>query len=280
MKRIIAALDGLHYSTITRDYSIQLTKNSDAHLTAIFLDDMTNTSYKIYNLVVKEGVSEKKIKSYKEKDKITRINASHDFDSEAKKAGVQYNLQHDKFIALNELLHESTFADLLIIDSKESLSHHTEQSPTRFIKDLLSDVQCPVLLISQEYVPLKKVILLYDGSPSSVFAIKMFEYIMMPLNEHLSVELLTVNGMEDDLHLPDHKRMKAFLKAHFKNVTYTILKGLAETEITTHVQHQGKETLLVLGAYGRTALSNWFKSSLSGVLLKQTKLPMFITHYR
>ena len=81
-------------------------------------------------------------------------------------------------ISLPELLHESIYADLLIIDSKETLTHYEEEVPTRFIRDLLTDVQCPVLLVPQKYKPVKKIVLLFDGEPSSVHAIKMFSYIL------------------------------------------------------------------------------------------------------
>ncbi|HMX79619.1 MAG TPA: universal stress protein, partial [Ferruginibacter sp.] len=64
MKRIIAAFDGLKYSTSTRDYSIALAKAGNMHLTAVFLDDFSYTSYKVYELITEEGVSEKKLRQF------------------------------------------------------------------------------------------------------------------------------------------------------------------------------------------------------------------------
>jgi hypothetical protein len=280
MNHFIAAFDGLRYSLHTRDAAIEITQNAGAYLSAIFLDDLSNTSYKIYQLIEKEGVSEKKLLSYKSKDFQQRIQSAKDFETVAHAAGIHFNIHHDKRIAINELIHESSFADLLIVDSKETLTHYSEKSPTRFIKDLLRGVQCPVLLVSQTYTTPTKVVFLYDGSPSSIYAIKMFDYLLKPIYKDITVELLTVKGMEEDLHLPDHKLMKEFIKLRYQKPVYTILKGLAETEIINFVQQLPKSTLLVLGAYGRSIVSNWFKSSLSGGILKETSLPMFIAHYR
>jgi hypothetical protein len=56
---------------------------------------------------------------------------------------------HDRNIAIQELKHESIYT-LLIIDSKETLTHYTEKLPTRFIRDLLSDAQCPVLIVPKK----------------------------------------------------------------------------------------------------------------------------------
>lgn len=80
MKKIIAAFDGLKYSGSTRDYAIYLAKQTNTHLVGIFMDDPTYTSYKIYELITKEVVSENKVKNFEAKDKITRTAAAENFE--------------------------------------------------------------------------------------------------------------------------------------------------------------------------------------------------------
>ena len=84
MKKIIAAFDGLKFSQSTLDYSINMAKQTNAYLAGVFLDDFTYTSYKIYDLVGKEGVTEQQLKDYTEKDDqddryyhINAANAAH-----------------------------------------------------------------------------------------------------------------------------------------------------------------------------------------------------------
>lgn len=278
MKKIIAAFDGLKYSKNTRDYSIELSRLSGAHLTGVFLDDMTYTSFKIYDLIVKDGVSEKRLSKYKHGDAQKRAQSSIDFESCCRKARVEFNVHHDRDVALNEVLHESVFADLLIIDSKETLTHYDEKIPSRFIKNLLADSNCPVMLVQSEYTPINKLIFFYNGSPASVFAIKMFSC-MFPVFENSSVELISVKAIEDNLHISDNKLLNEFMRIHFKKTTYTVLKGIPETEIRQCLKDQPENTLIVLGAYGRSAVSRWFRSSLADFLLKETKLPVFIAHH-
>ncbi len=45
---------------------------------------------------------------------------------------------------MQELLHESIYADLLIIQSRETLTHYPEEPPTRFVRELLEGVQCGI----------------------------------------------------------------------------------------------------------------------------------------
>lgn len=278
MKKIIAALDGLKFSESTKDYAIQLAKQSSAHLVGVFLDDPAYHSYKIYELVKAEGgFSEAKQKRLEEKDTKTRETAVKKFKDACQNAGLAYTVHHDRNIAIQRLLHESIYADLLVIDSSETLTPYHEKIPTGFVRDLLTNVQCPVLVVPHKFKPISKLILLYDGEPSSVHAIKMLSYTLSSLKQN-PAEVLSVNPVKQSLHVPDNKLMKEFMKRHFPKATYTVLKGFAETEIINYLKEQKDSPLIVLGAYRRGTVSRWFRASMADVLMKDLKLPLFIAH--
>ena len=46
-----------------------------------------------------------------------------------------------------------------------------------YLKDVLHDVACPVLLVPEKFDFPESVILAYDGSEESVYAIKQFAYL-------------------------------------------------------------------------------------------------------
>jgi nucleotide-binding universal stress UspA family protein len=277
MKKIIAAFDGLKYSESSRDYAVNLAKQTNAHLYGVFMDDPTYTSYKIYDLIAKEGVSGEKLKKLEAKDKTTRRVATENFEAVCKKGGLEYTVHHDHNIAILDLKHESIYADLVIIDAKETLTHYSEKLPTRFIRDLLIDAQCPVLLVPLKYKPIEKIILLFDGEPSSVHAIKMFSYLLPQLGQ-LDTEVISVRPIDTSLHMPDNKLMKEFMKRHYPKAKYTTIKGWAEDEIVKRLKQETKNAIVVLGAYRRGAVSRWFKESMADTLMKDVKLPLFIAH--
>lgn len=277
MKKIIAAFDGLKYSTGTRDYSVILAKHTNTHLVGIFLDDATYTSYKIYDLLINQGVSQSKLNEFERKDQERRAAAAKDFEKACQKEKLEYTLHHDRRIAIHDLKHESIYADLLVIDAKETFTHYEEKPPTRFIRDLLTDVQCPVLLVPAKYKPVERIVLLYDGEPSSVHAIKMFSYMLHSL-KHLPAEVLSVRHMDSNLHMPDNKLMREFMKRHFPRATFKVLKGIPEMEIPEYLKSKKENVLVVLGAYRRGRVSRWFKQSMADVLMRDLKLPLFIAH--
>jgi len=277
MKKIIAAIDGLKYSESTAGYAIRFAKQMNAHLVGVFLDDFTYTSYKIYDLVTQSAsVEEEKLK-WDERDKITRDASAARFEMACREAGLNYTLHHDRNIALQELLHESIYADLLVINNKETLTHYEENTPTRFIRGLLSEVQCPVLVVPDQFNPIDDIVLLYDGEPNSVFAIKTFGYIL-PSFKYFNTEVISVKNLAQTLHVPDNRLMKEFMKRHYPKATYTVLKGIPEIEIVRHLKEKGKNMLIVLGAYRRGVVSRWFKASMADILLQELNAPLFIAH--
>lgn len=277
MQKIISVFDGLKFSDSTMEYAVEIAKTESAHLTGVFLDDITYTSYKIYELVLEQGVSEKRLKKYKESDMHLRAEAAQKFENKCSANRINYNVHHDKNVALQELLHESIFTDLMIIDSKESFTHHEEKYPSRFIKDVLSNTQCPVLMISGALKPIQKVVFLYDGKQGSVYALKMFNYLFSKINK-VPIEIITVKTMEENLHLPDNRLMKEFVKRHYDKSEYTVLKGLAEVEIINHLKLEKLNCIVLLGAYRRSMLSRWFKSSMADALVNELGVPLFIAH--
>jgi hypothetical protein len=277
MKKIIAAFDGLKYADSTQAYAIDIARQEGMHIFGVFLDDPTYTSYKIYDLITKEGVNDTKLKKLDAKDKQTRDESAANFETACRKSGIEYTIHHDRNTPIQELKHESVYGDLMVIDAKETLTHYPEKLPTRFIRDLLVDTQCPVLLVQQNYVPIKKIILLYDGEPSSVHAIKMFSY-LLPHFKELEAEVISVKPVDTSLHVPDNKLMKEFMKRHYPNANYTIVKGWAEDEIVKRLKKEPTNSIVVLGAYKRSSLSRWLRESMADTIMKEVKLPLFIAH--
>jgi nucleotide-binding universal stress UspA family protein len=278
MKKFIVAIDGLKYSRDAIDYAVHLSKQANAHLVGVFLDDFTYHSYKIYELVGDEveDLMRRRI-ALEEKDERTRQQSVDHFEETCHKAGLEYTIHHDRNTALQELLHESIYADLLIIDGKETLTHYSENLPTRFIRDLLSQVQCPVLVVPGKYVAPGKIVMLYDGSPTAVYAVRMFSYVLSAL-KHLEAEVLFVKKESGGNHLPDNRLMKEFMKRHFPKATYTVLKGDTEALILKHLATSEENVLVVSGAYERGMVSRWFKPSIADALMKNLQFPLFIAH--
>ncbi len=278
MKKFLAVFDGYKMSASTLDYAIQLTKASGAHLVGVFLDDIIYRSYSVYKVLTSSEKADEEIKVLDAADKKKRDDAVKLFQHSCGKAGINYSIHRDKQIAIKELKQESMFADLVIINEYETFTKYKEKPPTRFIKDLLADVQCPVLIVPNSYKKIDKVVMLYDGRPTSLFAAKMFSYLFSELQD-LPVEVFTVKDYYmASLNLPNNKLMREFIKRHFKNASYNVVKGNVEEQVLEHLRKHNENDLVVAGAYQRGEISRFFRTSIADVLMKEIDTPLFIAH--
>lgn len=276
MKKIAAVFDGLKFEESTLQYTLALAKQENAHITGIFPDDFTYNSFSLPDLIA-SGAKPGQIEQLEQADRKKRDAAVQSFEQTVADAGLHFSLHRENNIAIQDVLHESIYADLLIVNNAEAFRKGEHERPTHFIRSLLTEVQCPVLLTPTNYLPIKKVVLLYDGEPSSVYAIKMCGYLLSWIGS-LPVEVVSVNEPENGLHLNEERLMKEFMDRHFPHATYTVLKGQAEDKIIEHLQSQQGDTLTVLGAYRRGAVSRWFRQSMADVLISKLQLPLFIAH--
>jgi len=277
MKKIIAAFDGLRLSESTLEEAVRLAKQHQAHLVGVFLQEFTARGFVVYEALVGQSGSGKQMFEELEKDDQATYRASVDtFEAACQENGLNYSIHRDKRSALRELLHESVFADLLVIDPGETFSYLEESMPGWFVKNLLHEAHCPVWLVPEKKGMIHKLIFLYDGSPSSMQAIKMFTY-LFPEMSGKEVLVLSVKSATLNLHVPDNKLMHEWMKRHYRNAGYKVVQG-DESQLVALCKEQGQDILLVAGAYERSKLSTWLHPSLADGLMRQLKTPLFITH--
>ncbi len=277
MIKIIAVFDGLKFSEATLHHSIKMSKSQGAHLVGLFLEDFTYQSFSRYRAIAKDKMTEKEITALEQKDAEQRKASRQKFEEVCQREGIEFTMHKEADVAYPALIHESIYADLVIIDQAETFTPYQEEKPTQFIKDFLSATECPVLLV-RTAEDINAATLLFDGSPNSVFAIKQFSYVVKSAADK-PVEVITVKSGDESLHLPDNKLMKEFMKRHFPNANFNVLKGdVADVEIIEKLRSENNNSLIVLGAYKRGFVSRWFKESLADSLMRNVSNPLFIAH--
>jgi nucleotide-binding universal stress UspA family protein len=276
MKKIIAAFDGLKYSDSTEQYVLEMARKSNVKLYGVFLEDLTYHSYTLSDMISADDVDTIKADYLQKFDADTRENSVKIFGQHCEDAGIVHATHRDKNIAIQELLHESLFADLVVIQNNETFTHYTEKAPTKFISELLERTECPVMIVPPVYKKPEKVIFLYDGEPSSIHAIKMYAYLFP--NESLKTELVTVKKHKDDHVIPDSHMLREWLNLNYPGTKLNVLPGNAGEEIIDYLREQVENVLVVLGGYSRGSISRMIHRSLADFLISKVDTPVFIAH--
>lgn len=273
MKKIIVAFDGTNFSEGAFEFARKLNELSPVLLTGVFLKQAAVSgawSYAggvngLYIPVMEGDESELVEKNIKRFAKLCRSN------------GIDYRVHEDFYdFSLPEIKKESKYADLIIIGSEKFYENRGKESPNVYLKETLHDVECPVILVPEAYDFPTSIILAFDGSEESVFAIKQFAYLFPELTSLPSV-LVYADDSEEQQDFPDKIQMEELVARHFSHLTLHKLE-LADNKFFSTWVSEKKSSMLVSGSYGRSGLSRMFKKSFIREVIADHPLPIFIAH--
>jgi nucleotide-binding universal stress UspA family protein len=278
MKKIIVALDALTYNEYALEYAIGVAKRSGGMILGVFLHDLSYVYSEIpsvyefipveYSFVVeKQHIDSKKLDL-----NIKLFNERCNAENIKHKAHV-----YDGVNIVEFLIKESVFADLLVLDEHMSFTHTTSDQLSNFIIDIIEDSNCPVLVVPHKYLPVDNVFLCYDGTPSSVNAIKMYSYLFPSWTQKITA-LVSFNETSTN-HLKNSENIKDLLHQHFTNLIIDVENSYhSDAIIVNFFKENCKNGFIVMGARKRSPFSRIFRKSLAYTFIKEIKVPIFIAH--
>jgi len=172
---------------------------------------------------------------------------------------------------IDALLKNTRFADLLIID--QPLLTETESG---LLKRLLTRSECPVIVAPKGFNGINEIVFAYDGSASSVFAIKQFSYLFPELAD-LKITVLHVSNEEAPI-IIEKKKILELLQMHYLQIGYCLISGKADEGLCNYLM-PFKDAFVVMGAFGPNKVSGYFRRSTAELVLEKVNLPVFIAHH-
>ena len=270
------ALNATKLNKNTVDFACYIANLSHSKLTAIFIEKTESRekleTKKTFALTAEESGSLPGIVEW-QKNLETNKKLFHDACSNR---GTNCSINHQQYLSAEEFILETRFADLVIIDPETSYEHDNETAPTHFTRSITTNSECPVILVPYSFEAIEEIVFAYDGSKSSVFAIKQFMHILPELNS-LPVTVVQVSSKDEDV-LNEEDKISGLLQSHFSEIKYENLWGKPADELFGYLLNK-VNVFVVMGAYGRGILTSSFKHSTADLILKAINLPIFITHF-
>ncbi len=173
---------------------------------------------------------------------------------------------------LPQIVKETRFADLLIASDK-TFYEEDGYTVAQSLRYVLQNAECPVLVVPDNMRVPEQLMFAYDGSESSMFAIKQFSYLFPELK---NLNAVLVHMSKDGVDIPYKDHIERWLKGYFPRCSLVTVNYDA-------AQYFGAEanpypTLIVTGSFGRTPLSQWFHPSFADKLISEYKLLLFSDH--
>jgi nucleotide-binding universal stress UspA family protein len=215
MKKILLAFDGTNFSEGAFEFARKLNEIKPILLIGAFLPQTSIANLWSYADVM-GGPSYIRLLEEGETEQIKKY-IEH-FEKLCVHNNIDYRVHKDFFdLALPELKKESRYADLLILSSEMFYENLGTEFPNEYLKDALQHVECPVLIVPEKYDFPKNIILAYDGSYESVYAIKQFAYLFPEFYNHETLLAYATKDNESDF--PQKIQIEELAARHFKNLT-------------------------------------------------------------
>lgn len=179
-------------------------------------------------------------------------------------------------VSVDELINESRYADMIVVDAALSLGSLNSPAPSETVKYILNKANCPVIISPLSFDGIDELVFTYNSSLSSIFAIKQFTYLFP---EYFDKRVTVVQVNKDGIWpLKDKEKLKEWLNNHYSDIHFLALEGNTENELMAFLFRR-KNMFIVMGAYSRNALSQFFNESTAEILIKTLTQPIFISHH-
>ncbi|HXD77895.1 MAG TPA: universal stress protein [Puia sp.] len=195
------------------------------------------------------------------------------FHESVARANIPAAIYLGKGDAAAELIAQSRYADLLVIGA-DSFSGAGGELPTEFVKGILHDSACPVIISPDDFQGIDNIAFCYDGSKASLFAIKQFAYLFPQLRSQ-RVKVIGLRAAE--VPAEDQARLTEWLGYHFSNVEW-VAQGDETAEALFHYLLKRRQDFVVMGPYGHGLLTSFFEPEYETGTLRMSSLPIFVSH--
>lgn len=279
MEKILLAIDAVNLDMSALDFACYIGRLTNSNVTGVFLENLAASERPVlkraYGNLYPDWETNENSEEYQDRQKTIEKNISF-FREACENRSVRCSVHRDRGVPASEIIHESRYADLIIADAATSFNKTYEGTPTEFVKDMLKDAECPVIIAPESFASIDEIIFTYDGSKSSAFAIKQFTYLFPELNDRKTI-ILHVNK-EGEWGGNEKYNFREWLQNHYSAIGFEILKGDTDDKLFDYL-FKRKNVLIVMGAYGRNMVSRFFHHSQADLLIKTITQPIFISHH-
>ncbi len=279
MQKILLAIDPDRLDMHAVDFACYLSRLTRSSLSGAFLEDLEYKNKFVVKEIAGRPYLDAQVSTDLVQNKAKRKVAQQQiqaFQEACENREVCGRVLEFRGLPIKEMIAESRFTDVLIMDAQTSLPKKHEGSPSNFVTHVLQQAECPVIIVPGRIDGINQIVFSYDGSASSVFAIKQFTY-LFPEFQKLPAVVLQANRSGEEI-ISDKHSLLGWLNVHYERISLEVIQGdPSEAIFDSMLRREG--AFLVMGAYGRPLLSRLFKPSHAEDILKLViGLPIFIAH--
>lgn len=273
MKKILVTFDNKHYPASALQYAELLKKDSDLLVVGVFLHA---NSYIVIPELLPENALPVIIKDEAAENGVKQDIAA--FQKMCEKEGWSFRIHDDEdFDYTDALIKETRFSDLLLVEGDAFFTVMDEDNqPSEELKNVMHKAECPLLIVPEIFQPVETNVIMYNGSASSVYAMRQFALLFPELRNNKTYIVSMLQGKEQEAAFTE--QITEYAPRYFPNLVFENLHEDTHPDILQKWLATKINPVMVLGAYSRSRFSMFIKQSLADTFIASHDFPIFVTH--
>ena len=276
LRSVLVGVDGSEYSTAAVELGIQWAQRSGAVLVGLGIIDAPTISKPE---PVPLGGSAYKVHH----DASLLTDATHKVEQflehcaqQCAEANVACQLLQNIGLPAEQILLEAQRYDLILLGQHTFFHFETQRQPDDTLQVVLKQSPRPVVAVPAALPEGRTVVVAYDGSLHAARALHMLQVLGLEGSQEVHVVCV-----DPDQEYADRcvERAVAFLHSHhIVAQAHARVTEAAPAHVLLEYVHQVQASLLVMGAYGRSTIREFFGGSVTRTMLRESPVPLFLYH--
>lgn len=272
--KILLGLDGSSHAEAAIEYACQIALNHNATITGVAIIDQPGIQSSSGPVPI--GGAHYDVKLEDQMLEETQAKAKAILDGFARicdERKINAILHADTGSPVSELIEESKFHDFIVIGKRTSFEYDANETYGT-LERVLKNGLIPVLAVSDSVREIKNVLVAYDNSIPASKAVHMF--LLLGIWGACDITLLTVNN---DAAAAQELlgNLGGFFESYGIKPTLATRNGHPDTVVKSYIAENDID-MLVMGAYGRKSVREFFVGSVTYHLIHETEIPLFLYH--
>ena len=272
--KILLGLDGSTYAEAAEEYACEIAVMQDATITGVAIIDLpgiqsTGGPVPLGGAHYEVQREEHLLEETQEKAKAILDEFAHTCESR----NIKSRLHADTGSPFSEIIEESKFHDFTVI-GKKSFFGYSDHETFGTLEKILKNGLTPILAVPDSVRKIEKVLIAYDNSIPAAKVVHMF--LLLGIWNACDITLLTVseNAEAAEVLLTN---LEHFFQSYGIEPNLVNENGIPDDVIKSYIAENDID-LLVMGAYGRKSVREFFLGSVTQHLIQDTDIPLFLYH--
>ena len=273
IKRILVALSGTPFTPCAVRHAVDLARAHGAELTGVTIVDIDRLE-DVGPIPMGGGAAAHALTE--QRLAVTREHIEEQiaaFETACREAGMIHGVVRERGDPMEKLLDLWRYHDLTVFGLRGLFDYGVLNEPGARIGKLLARGVRPILAVSKEYKPVRRVLVAYDGSMESAKAMKRF--VQMHLWPDVDLTIVCC-GFDEDEAAELLENAGVYCRGHGLEATCLRLPGDPKESLLEHVR-ASEADLVVMGSTSRSRIMELLLGETVAHAMQEAEVPLFLS---